>query len=167
MEGYIATTRFRPDPREECQYPRSCFFQASVVLVGISARLDFTDEVMRLHRQDPYRYEKARFLTATREMRTRMAARAHAEDLQHSAAELPAHLQQIVCDGGLGLGEKRAVLEALRSELDSGTDAAQSDQLIRGALQTLERPDAGGACPLSATPPAPTSTRQPVAPPPR
>jgi hypothetical protein len=142
-----SVTHYRPDPREACQYPRSCFFEASVVLVGVSARLDISDEIMRLHGQDPYRYEKARFLTATREMRARMATKAHAEDLQLSAAEVPARLQQIACDSSLTLSEKKALLEALRAELDSGPDAQRSADLIRATLQSLAQPDGGVVCP--------------------
>jgi hypothetical protein len=152
-------TRYRPDPREACQYPRSCFFEAAVVLVGVSARLDISDEVMRLHGQDPYRYEKARFLTATRELRARMAAKAHAEDLQVGAAELPARLQQIACDPSLTLAQKKAVLEAQRAELDSGPDAQRSADLIRATLQALAQPDGGVMCPDWTRPPLPRGAK--------
>ncbi|HXI60132.1 MAG TPA: hypothetical protein VNO55_28910 [Polyangia bacterium] len=147
-----ATTvsRYRPDPREACQYPRSCFFEASVVMLGPGAKLDVTDEIMRMVGQDPYRYEKARFLTATRELRIRMAGRSHAEDVQRSVAELPRQLDMIICDDRLTLSERRAIIEALRAELDSSSEAIQSADEIKRALGKLDasvKADAGAVCP--------------------
>jgi hypothetical protein len=145
-----ATTvsRYRPDPREACQYPRSCFFEASVVLLGPNAKLDVTDEIMRMVGQDPYRYEKARFLTATRELRIRMAGHAHAEDVQSSVAELPRRLDTIICDDRLTLSERRAIIEALRAELDSSSEAIHSADEIKRALRKLDTgADAGTVCP--------------------
>ena len=44
---------YRPDPKEACTYPRACFFQAAVVIVGVSGTFDLTDELMRLAGEDP------------------------------------------------------------------------------------------------------------------
>ncbi|HET6283277.1 MAG TPA: hypothetical protein VFH73_20135 [Polyangia bacterium] len=144
------TSRYRPDARDACQYPRSCFFAASVVLVGVTFGLDVSDAITRFHGQDPYRYQKARFLTATSELRARMAGRAHAEDLQRSAADLPRRLREIACDDRLTLSERRQVLQALLIEMDGSLDAAgKSAALIRDALQLLSHPDAGMTCPPS------------------
>ncbi|HEY2899516.1 MAG TPA: hypothetical protein VGL59_02990 [Polyangia bacterium] len=142
---YPATSvsRFRPDPREACQYPRPCFFDAAAVVVGASGGADLTDEVMRMSGKDPYRYAKARFLTATREMRIRMAGRAHAEDVQRSTVELPRRLDQIVCDSRLSVGERRGIIQALRAELDSSPDAQSSAAAIAVALDRLATPDGG------------------------
>ena len=65
-------TPYRPDAREACRYPSDCFFHAPTVLVTATGSFDLTDELMRIGGQDPYRYQKARFLTATRELRARM-----------------------------------------------------------------------------------------------
>jgi hypothetical protein len=145
-----ATTvsRFRPDTREACQYPRPCFFDASVLLVGLKATFDITDEVMRLAGQDPYRYQKARFLTATRDLRIRMAGRAHAEDVSRSAASLPGLLKTIACDDRLGASERRAIIEALRAELDVDTpEAGAYGEEIRRFMDALDRADGGVPCP--------------------
>jgi len=151
-----ATTfsRFHPDPREACQYPRPCFFDASVLLVGARGKLDVTDELMRMAGQDPYRYEKARFLTATREMRVRLAARAHAEDVARSGEELKHRLQTIACDDQLRPSERRAIVDALRAELDTGTPEgrAQADE-IRRFLGVLDHQDGGVRCPVRAPSP--------------
>ena len=141
------TSRYRPDARDACLYPRSCFFAASVVLVGVTWGMDISDAIMRFHRQDPYRYGKARFLTATEELRARMAARAHAEDLQRSITDLPSRLREIACDDRLTSSERRAVLEALLVEMDGSQDVERSVSLIRDLLQSLAHPDAGTTCP--------------------
>lgn len=139
-------SRFRPDPREACLYPSPCFFEASVVLVGLQGTFDVTDELMRLAGKDPYRYEKARFLTATRELRGRMAGRAHAEDVTRSGAELPHRLRQIACDDRLSVADRRAIIEALRAELDGALPEAraQADRIGR-FLDDWDRSAAGGA----------------------
>lgn len=136
-------SRYRPDPREACTYPSPCFFDAAAVLVGARGGVDLTDEVMRLGGRDPYRFQKARFLTATRELRIRMAGRAHAEDIQRSASDLQRRLDDIVCDERLSLNERRGIIQALRAELDSSTDADQFAAPIAGALQRLQNADGG------------------------
>jgi hypothetical protein len=146
---YPSTTvsRFRPDTREICRYPNPCFFNAPVLSLGAQGNFDVTDQLMRLAGQDPYRYQKARFLTATREMRVRMAGRAHAEDVARSGVELRGRLESIACDERLGASERRAIVEALRAELDVATPEgrAQRDQ-IRRFLDGLDRADGGVPC---------------------
>jgi hypothetical protein len=140
-------SRYRPDPREICQYPRPCFFEAPVIQVGTQARLDLTDELMRFEGQDPYRVSKARFLAATHELRVRMAARAHAQDLAQSRAELPARLRMIACDARLLPRERRAIMDALRAEQDLATpEGRQSAEQIRRFLDQLDRGDGGARC---------------------
>jgi hypothetical protein len=137
-------SRYRPDPREACQYPLPCFFDAPVVQLGGRFKFDITDELIRLAGQDPYRYDKARFLAATREMRTRMAGRAHAEDLARSGGELPARLRTIACDPRRQPAERRAIIEQLRAELDVATPEGRAHAAeITGFLEALAHPDAG------------------------
>jgi hypothetical protein len=144
-------SRYRPDVREACRYPQPCFTGASAVLLSVSGTFDVTDELMRLAHQDPYRYAKARFLTATRDLRVHMATRAHRDDLRRSAADLPVTLQRIACDDRLSLHDRRAILESLRSEMDSDTaEGGAAAAEIARFLETFTRPDAGGgdrACP--------------------
>ena len=144
-------SRYRPDPREACEYPRPCFFDATALVLGASVGLDITDELMRFTGQDPYRYEKARFLTATRDLRIRMAGRVHAEDINASTASLPVLLRTIACDERLRPAERRAIILALRDELDLDTPEARAlrDQ-IRRFVDALEAPDAGAAAPCPA-----------------
>jgi hypothetical protein len=116
---------YRPDPREACTYPRPCFFDAAVVLVQAVGATDLTDELLRLHGQDPYRYEKARLLEATSKLRGGLAARALAENVRRARAELPERLEAIACDQSRSVRERRATLEALRDEMAGDTPAAR------------------------------------------
>jgi hypothetical protein len=118
-------TPYRPDPREACTYPRPCFFEAAIVVVGAVGMADLTDELMRLAGQDPYRYEKARFLEATSKLRGGLAARALAENIGRAKAELPTRLEAIACDASRSVRERRATIEALRDEMTGDTPAAR------------------------------------------
>jgi hypothetical protein len=89
-----AVTPYRPDPREACRYP-NCFFDGKVMLLGITGTFDLTDILMRLNGKDPYRVEKARFLAHTSELRVRLAARAHGDDVRKASASLRAELESI------------------------------------------------------------------------
>jgi hypothetical protein len=128
-----AMTPYRPDPREACTYPRPCFFDAAVVIVGVGGGFDLTDELMRLAGQDPYRVEKARFLAATSPLRGGLAARALGANVRRATKELPGELEAIACDGGRSVRERRATIEALRDEIAGDTPAA------RAAVKTITR----------------------------
>jgi hypothetical protein len=139
---------FRPDPREACQYPRPCFFDAAVTIVNVTGTFDLTDDLIRFAGQDPYRYAKARFLAATRELRVRLAARAHADDLRDSAAELPSRLQTIRCDDRMSLADRRAILLGLRSELEAASPEGRTAAArIDAALEDLDSPGGAASCP--------------------
>lgn len=116
---------YRPDPKEACLYPRPCYFEAGVVVLAVSGTFDLTDALMRIAGEDPYRHEKARFLAATSELRGGLAARAAAENVRRAATELPARLEAIACDASRSVRERRAVVEALRREMDGDTPAAR------------------------------------------
>jgi hypothetical protein len=140
---------YRPDPSEACQYPRDCYFDAGLVLVGVGGTLDLTDELLRLSGQDPYRREKARFLGATRDLRSGLAAHAVAADVRREAAALSPRLQSIACDAGRSVAERRAVLEALRKEMDGDTDAAREavETIRRFLVERFDAADGGARCP--------------------
>jgi hypothetical protein len=141
---------YRPDPAEACQYPRSCWFDAGIVIVGLGGTLDVTDALTRLSGKDPYRHEKARFLVATSELRAGLSARFMADTIRREAAALPARLEAIACDGRLTVRERRALIEALRQEMDGDTPAARSAvAVITRFLETLDagEADGGARCP--------------------
>ena len=140
-------TPYRPDPREACQYPQACFFNASLLPLSIKGGFDLTDELMRLGGQDPYRYAKAQFLAGTRDMRIRMAARAHAAALRESLTGLSAELDAIACDGRLTISERRAIIEALGAELDVSTTEGRTAQAqVARFLARFTRPDGASPC---------------------
>jgi hypothetical protein len=141
-------SRFRPDPREICRFPAPCFMEAPVFQIGVSGKVDTTDELMRLAGQDPYRYQKARFLTVTRELRIWMAGHAQAEDVARSGADLPRRLQEIACDDRISAVDRRAIIDALGAELDGSTAEAraQRDRIRRFVVDWGD--DRGGVrCP--------------------
>jgi hypothetical protein len=145
---------YRPDPKEACTYPRPCFFEAAVVLVGAVGAADLTDELLRLHGQDPYRYEKARFLEATSKLRGGLAARALAEAVRRATRELPARLEALACDASRSVRERRATIEALRDEMAGDTPSSR-DAAAAIARFLAERFDGERAvrCPAPAVSP--------------
>jgi hypothetical protein len=124
---------YRPDPKEVCTYPRPCYFDAGVVVIGLGGTFDLTDELMRLSGQDPYRREKANFLAATSQLRGGLAARALGENIRSALGGLPARLEEIACDPQRSVRERRAIVEALRQEIEGDTPAA------REAVATITR----------------------------
>jgi hypothetical protein len=60
-----------------------------------------------------------------------MAVRAHAARIRRAASELPAEVEAIAADERLTRGERRAILEQLREELDPATPEgrAAADQI--------------------------------------
>ena len=123
-------SRYRPDPREGC---RNCGTLRPLI-ASVVGRADITDEIMRMNGQDPYRYQKAKFLVATGERRARMGAKTHAENIRDAITELPARLVSIACDDRLSPRDRRAILEALRAELDTGTPAGR---IAAGRIETF------------------------------
>lgn len=124
------TSRYRPDPREGCRYCGTL----KPLLPSVSWRADITDEIMRMNGEDPYRYQKARFLVGTSDVRARMGAKTHAENIRDAITELPARLASIACDERLSPRDRRAILEALRAELDTGTPAGR---IAAGRIETF------------------------------
>lgn len=140
---------YRPDPQEACQYPRDCYFEAAVVVIGLGGTFDLTDELLRLGGEDPYRREKAHFLAATRDLRSRLAGRAFAEGIRSAAAELPERLESIACDARRTVRERRAIIAALRQEIDGDTAAAReaAATIARFVETRFDGADGGVSCP--------------------
>jgi hypothetical protein len=117
--------------------------------VGFIGRFDLTDELMRMNGKDPYRYEKAKFLVATRETRVGMAVRRHAANVHRATAELPAVLASIACDDRMSRTDRLAILHALRDDMDLASAEGREGALgIDAAIAKYLGPaDAGTACP--------------------
>jgi hypothetical protein len=138
-------TPYRPDPREGC--PSCNAFQPFVLPLNVTGKLDLTEELIRFSGGDPHRIEKARFLTATRERRIRMAVSAHADWIRRATAELPARLEEIACDERRSRGERRAILRALRDEMNGSPEGRAAAAAISERLDRFDSPDAGEGCP--------------------
>jgi hypothetical protein len=110
-------------PRDITERPPGPLF------VTATGTFDLTDELMRMVGQDPYRYEKAKFLSATFEFRLKMAALHHRKMLQEAIRDLPARLDALWADPAYAEREKRGILCLLWSEVEVGNDHARTAAL--------------------------------------
>ena len=88
---------------------------------GLSGGFDLTDIAMKNHHQDPYRYEKEKFMDTTSKLRAELTTKARRERLEASLAALPYHLEQVWGDLNHSARERRGVLYAMWREA-AGTD---------------------------------------------
>jgi hypothetical protein len=142
-------SRYRPDPREVCRPGDPCFFEGASFPASVAGQFDATDEIMRFNGKDPYRYDKAQFLAGTREVRVGMAVRALAADVRRASSELDAKLVEIGCDETRSRAERRAILLALRGELDGDTLEARAAaaKITRFIQQHFDAPPDAGVVP--------------------
>jgi hypothetical protein len=103
--------------------------------VEVSGGFDLTDEIMRSLHQEPYAYEKARFLSATFEMRIRMAIEARKADLKASLESLPERLEELLGDDRYTLRERRRILYELWYETDETPEGARAARLIEDLIR--------------------------------
>jgi hypothetical protein len=140
---------YHPDVREECQHPRPCHLDLKPLYFNAGGKFDLTDTLERLRGREPNRYEKARFLALTRELRIQMAVQAHAERLRLALVALPDTLRAIACDEGRPVAERKAILEALQDEMDASLEQGRTSAVqIRAFLaRWQEHRDGGAVCP--------------------
>jgi hypothetical protein len=104
---------------------------------GLSGGFDLTDIAMKARKQDPYRYEKEKFMETTSKLRGELTTKARRDRLESSLAGLPDHLEQIWGDAAHSASERRRVLFAMWKE------AAGSDEELgaagKKARATIER----------------------------
>lgn len=122
-----------------CEYPNPCFKQAGIPVLLVTMSFDITDEVLRAFGEDPYRYEKGRFLASTLDLRTQLRAQALVAQLRDDVPRLPSNLQDLLHDESRPLAERLSFLRALRNEIDDGTPAGRTAaRLVSEALRTAE-----------------------------
>ena len=141
---------YRADPRDDCdQHPRPCHLGLKPKILNLTGKFDLTDELERLRGNDPYRSEKARFLAETRELRIQLAVKSHAENLRAQHLKLPDTLRAIACDESRTTEDRKAILEALQSEMDSELFEGRFavDQIRAFLKHWLEPRDSGVVCP--------------------
>lgn len=88
------------------------------MLITVSGTFDLTDELMLRFGQGWYRYEKAKFLSATFEFRLKMAVAEHRRLLRAAIDVLPDRLDALWADDGYTPREKRRILFLLWAEAD-------------------------------------------------
>jgi hypothetical protein len=88
---------------------------------GLSGGFDVTDMLMRGRKQDPYRYEKEKFMETTAKMRADLQTKARKAQLESSLAYLPTYLEELWRDPNRPVRERRRLLYAMWREA-AGTD---------------------------------------------
>jgi hypothetical protein len=103
---------------------------------GVAGHFDLTDALMRMHGEDPYRYEKQRFMDATRDERVRMARADRGERLREAAYKMPAYLEKVWAYAAWTEAQRRRVLFALWEEVAEDGDAELIDAgvAVRAAI---------------------------------
>jgi hypothetical protein len=127
----MAMAPFRPDPKEADPIHRAGTHYSAMnpyaggnsahlpMLVGVRGGFDITDEFMRIFtKNDPYRFEKARFMSTTSEFRLKLAVAAQTRNLVKALADLPARLRRLLRDERFSPRERRRVLFLLWDEVD-------------------------------------------------
>jgi hypothetical protein len=110
--------------------------------VGIQGRFDLTDWLMRKYTDDdPYLYEKAKFLEATREERQAMQLEWRRAHLQEAILRLPHDLDDLWRDPRLTLVARRQLLFQLWDDCaESGSDdIVTTARQVRGIIEGFVR----------------------------
>ena len=100
--------------------------------ITISGTFDLTDELMRATGQGWYKYEKAKFLSATFEFRVRLAAARQAKLLREAIADVPDRLDGLWRDVSFAPRERRRIMCLLWAEV------AVEDPASRRAAEAME-----------------------------
>jgi hypothetical protein len=93
----------------------------------LSGHFDLTDALMRAHGEDPYRYEKQRFMERTRDERAQMAVADRSDRLRDAVARMPAYLAKVWGHTAWTAAERRAALFSLWEEVTEQGD----DELVK------------------------------------
>jgi len=120
-------------PTERCPEFSGCYtppHDRMIPLVSVRGKFDLTDEIMRSLGQDPYRLEKAQFLSATFEFRITMAIEARKRDLKRALEQLPSNLDELWGDGRYIARERRRILYELWIEMDHTPEGDRAARTI-------------------------------------
>lgn len=96
------------------------------LLIVMGGHFDLTDKLMQLHGEDPYRYEKAKFMEATREERAAMALADRHERLADALIRTPKALKKLWRTTTSSVAERKLAIFALWEEVAEDGD----DQLV-------------------------------------
>jgi len=86
--------------------------------ISIRGSFALVDELLNFGGQGWYRYEKAKFLSATFDFRVELAAKRHAKLLREAIADLPNRLDSLWRDAAFSPREKRRIMCLLWAEVN-------------------------------------------------
>ena len=89
----------------------------------LGGHFDITEALMRMHGEDPYRHEKAKFMEASRGERMEMAAAVRAERLKDAVVKMPPYLEKIWRTARWSPAERKLALFSLWDEVIEEGDA--------------------------------------------
>ena len=92
----------------------------------MGGHFDITDKLMMMHGEDPYRYEKAKFMERTRDERADMGLAARSERLGAAIARMPKYLDRIWRDEAWPAAERKLAIFSLWEEVAEDGD----DELV-------------------------------------
>ena len=121
--------------------PTTPFDPACIVLTyepligGLAVAGDANDAIIRSLGQDPYAVEKAKFLAATFELRMKLAAQAHREEVETSLDGLPATLAKLWHDTRYSARERRRILFELWREAAPTPAGARARAIIESFIR--------------------------------
>jgi hypothetical protein len=107
---------------------------------GLSGGFDITDLAMRGKKQDPYRYEKEKFMELTAKLRGELQSRARKDRLENSLAALPQHLSELWGDTSRSARERRGSIYYLwRDAAGSDDEVGQAGRKARSTIEAFIR----------------------------
>ncbi len=103
--------------------------------------LDITDALIRLHGEDPYRYEKAKLMERTREERAGMAVAERTDRLHGAVARMPAYLEKVWTHTAWPAAQRRVALFALWQEVaeDGADEVVSTGRMVRATIAAFIR----------------------------
>jgi hypothetical protein len=111
------------------------------IAIVVSGHFDITEMLMRLHGEDPYRYEKTKIMEQTRDERAGMAVAARSERLKEAVARMPAYLDKVWSYKPWPAAQRRAALFALWEEVaeDGPDEVVVTGKMVRATIVAFIR----------------------------
>lgn len=107
---------------------------------GLSGGFDVTDLAMKSRHQDPYRYEKEKFMDNTAKLRAELVRNARRAQLESSLAALPSTLERVWGDGTRPPRERRGMLYAMwREAAGSDDEVGAAGRKARATIEAFIR----------------------------
>jgi hypothetical protein len=97
---------------------------------GLSGGFDITDWAMKGKKQDPYRYEKEKFLKATEKKRDELAKKAREAEMENSLAQLPWTCDEIWHQRYKTAAQRRKSLYELWRDVEENDAGARAREII-------------------------------------